>query len=212
MGSQADNLFYLDPHHTRPTVPLHPAPPSSVHDYPTVRSRESTPDNASDRRAATRSPGAQSASSHHHRTPTSPSSVRTGSSTFSYHAPLSPSPLQYQLSTTSSVSSSSASSQHLSRWQNASMPTSPSPHFNGSDLDPRELGIDEEELDPVAEHYASQYNVTELRTFHCDRVRKMPLSGLDPSMLLGFLCKEEKDWIDLRRRINEVRTLPLSRC
>ncbi|KAJ7216903.1 hypothetical protein C8J57DRAFT_1732410 [Mycena rebaudengoi] len=27
----------------------------------------------------------------------------------------------------------------------------------------------------------------ELRTFHCEKVHKMPLSGLDPSMLLGFL-------------------------
>ncbi|KAH0826422.1 cysteine protease required for autophagy [Lanmaoa asiatica] len=204
MGSQADNLFYLDPHHARPAVPLRPAPPSSIHDYPTVRSRESTPDNASDRRAATRSPGSQSTSSHHHRAPTSPSSVKTGSSTFSYHAPLSPSPLQYQLSTTSSVSSSSMSSQHPSRWQNASMPASPSPHLNSSDLNPRELGVEEEDLDVVAEHYVTQYNAMELRTFHCDRIRKMPLSGLDPSMLLGFLCKEEKDWIDLRRRINEL--------
>ncbi|KAF8431945.1 peptidase family C54-domain-containing protein [Boletus edulis BED1] len=201
MGSQADNLFYLDPHHARPTVPLRPAPPSSTHDYPAVRSRENTPDNASDRRAATRAP---SSSSHHHRAPTSPSSVRTGSSTFSYHAPLSPSPLQHQLSTASSVSSSSVSSQHPSRWQNASMPASPSTHFNGSDLDPRELGVEEEDLDSVADHYVTQYSAAELRTFHCDRVRKMPLSGLDPSMLLGFLCKDEKDWIDLRRRINEL--------
>ena len=84
------------------------------------------------------------------------------------------------------------------------MPASPTPHFNGGDLDPRELGIEEEDLDEVADHYVTQYNAVELRTFHCDRVRKMPLSGLDPSMLLGFLCKEEKDWIDLRRRINEV--------
>ncbi|KAG8220332.1 cysteine protease required for autophagy [Butyriboletus roseoflavus] len=204
MGSQADNLFYLDPHHARPAVPFRPAPPSSVHGYPTVRSPESTPDNASDRRAATRSPGAQSTSSHHHRAPTSPSSVKTGSSTFSYHAPLSPSPLQHQLSTASSVSSSSVSSQHPSRWQNASMPATPSPHFSISDLDPRELGVEEEDLDAVAEHYVTHYNAMELRTFHCDRVRKMPLSGLDPSMLLGFLCKDEKDWIDLRRRINEL--------
>lgn len=204
MGSQADNLFYLDPHHARLAVPLRPAPPSSVNNYPTVRSRESTPDNSSDQRAATRSPGTHSSSSHHHRAPTSPSSVRTGSSTFSYHAPISPSPLQHQLSTASSASSSSVSSQHPSRWQIASMPASPTPHFNGSELDPREPGVDEEDLDPVAEHYAMQYNDLELRTFHCDRVRKMPLSGLDPSMLLGFLCKEEKDWIDLRRRINEV--------
>ncbi|KAL4074355.1 peptidase family C54-domain-containing protein [Scleroderma yunnanense] len=203
MGSQADNLFYLDPHHARPAVPLRPAPPASAHDYPMVHSRETTPDNASERPINQRSPGTQS--SHHHRAPTSPSSVRTGSSTFSYHAPLSPSPLQHQISTSSSVSglsSISASSQPASRWQSASLPTSPG--LTASDLDPRDLNTEEEDLDLTAAHYVTQYSAAELRTFHCDRVRKMPLSGLDPSMLLGFLCKDESDWIDLRSRVNEL--------
>ncbi|KAJ7227775.1 peptidase family C54-domain-containing protein [Mycena rebaudengoi] len=39
-----------------------------------------------------------------------------------------------------------------------------------------------------------------LRTFHCEMVRKMPLSGLDPYMLLGFVCRDEGEWVDLRRR------------
>lgn len=79
-----------------------------------------------------------------------------------------------------------------------------SPGLTASDLDPRDLGMEEDDLDPAAEHHVTQYSPAELRTFHCDRVRKMPLSGLDPSMLLGFLCKDENDWIDLRRRINEL--------
>jgi hypothetical protein len=29
----------------------------------------------------------------------------------------------------------------------------------------------------------------------------MPLSGLDPSMLLGFLCKDWEDRVDVRRRV-----------
>jgi cysteine protease ATG4 len=75
----------------------------------------------------------------------------------------------------------------------------------GSELDPRELSTESTgDLDPVAEHYVTQYSASELRTFHCDRVRKIPLSGLDPSMLLGFLCKDEADWIDFRNRVNEV--------
>ncbi len=32
----------------------------------------------------------------------------------------------------------------------------------------------------------------------------MPLSGLDPSMLVGFLCRDEQDWRDLRARVSEV--------
>lgn len=55
------------------------------------------------------------------------------------------------------------------------------------------------------EHYVHAYPPAELRTFHCDRVRKMPLSGLDPSMLLGFLCKDEADYTDFRLRVADVR-------
>jgi hypothetical protein len=29
----------------------------------------------------------------------------------------------------------------------------------------------------------------------------MPLSGLDPSMLLGFLCKDWEDRVNVRRRV-----------
>jgi cysteine protease ATG4 len=46
-----------------------------------------------------------------------------------------------------------------------------------------------------------------LRTFHCEKVRKMPLSGLDPCMLLGFVCRDEGEWVDLRRRSALVRFL-----
>ncbi len=52
------------------------------------------------------------------------------------------------------------------------------------------------DLDAVQLHYCNAYSAAELRTFHCERVRKMPLSGLDPSMLIGFLCRDERDWWD----------------
>ena len=45
-------------------------------------------------------------------------------------------------------------------------------------------------------HCIASYSAAELQTFHCERVRKMPVSGLDPSMLIGFLWKTEADWID----------------
>ncbi|KAJ7105380.1 hypothetical protein C8R44DRAFT_332379 [Mycena epipterygia] len=32
----------------------------------------------------------------------------------------------------------------------------------------------------------------------------MPFSGLDPSMLIGFVCRDEAEWIDLRRRASEL--------
>lgn len=61
-----------------------------------------------------------------------------------------------------------------------------------------------QDLDAIQLHYAAAYSGNELKTFHCDRVRKMPLSGLDPSMLIGFLCKDEHEWNDIRNRINTV--------
>ena len=51
-------------------------------------------------------------------------------------------------------------------------------------------------LELVQEHYCTAYRVEELKTFHCERVREMPMSGLDPSMLIGFICR--------MRRIGEI--------
>lgn len=219
VGAQADNLFYLDPHHARPAIPLRPPPPGP---FP-FQERETTPERVK-------------TSSSHRRLPTSPSSTRTASSTFSYHAPVSPSPLQQQLSTSSNDTTSStqtdsdaeiyissrspppslqplhppapASSSHHGRWRSASHPPA-SP--GASDLgltDLAELAASTG-LDPVQLHYCTAYTSAELKTFHCERVRKMPLSGLDPSMLLGFLVRDEADWADLRKRISGVRVLVL---
>ena len=60
-------------------------------------------------------------------------------------------------------------------------------------------------LDATQVHYGSSYSAVELRMFHCECVRKMPLLGPDLSMLIGFLFKTGVDWIDLRLRVAEVR-------
>jgi len=59
-------------------------------------------------------------------------------------------------------------------------------------------------LDSVQQHYATAYSAAELKTFHCEQVRKMPMSGLDPSMLIGFLCRDDAEWVDLKRRVAEL--------
>ncbi|BGO99996.1 Cysteine protease atg4 [Rhodotorula toruloides] len=41
-------------------------------------------------------------------------------------------------------------------------------------------------------------------TYHTDKVRKCALSSLDPSMLLGFLVEDERDWQDFRLRVQEL--------
>ena len=133
------------------------------------------------------------------------SNASTGSgSSFSYRSPaLAPSPLQQQLSSSSastSLSDSSQSNNVHARWQSASVLPDDS-----TEMDSRELGLGlGADLDPLQRHFVTAYSPAELKTFHCDRVRKMPLSGLDPSMLLGFLCKDEAEWLDLKDRITEV--------
>ncbi|KAF9477390.1 hypothetical protein BDN70DRAFT_861911 [Pholiota conissans] len=64
--------------------------------------------------------------------------------------------------------------------------------------------VKEDPLDPLQLHFCNAYSQAELKTFHCDRVRKMPLSGLDPSMLIGFLCRDEAEWWDFRKRVSEL--------
>src|ERR1700677_2348287 len=92
VGSQADNLSYLEPHHTRATIPLRPPTQSTERERERgISIRQATPE-----RGSVSPPG-------HHRSPTSPASSRTGSSTFSYPT-ASPSPLSKQLSTSSSSS------------------------------------------------------------------------------------------------------------
>jgi len=86
----------------------------------------------------------------HHRSPTSPVSSRTGSSTFSYPT-TSPSPLSKQLST-----SSSSGGAHV-RWNSAGA--------NGARLYLSGVASDAG-LDPTQVHYVASYSAAELRMFH----------------------------------------------
>ena len=92
VGSQADNLFYSDPHNTRAMIPLRP--PTQAPERERERGipiRQDTPE-----RDPVSHPG-------HHRSPTSHASSCTGPSTFSSPT-ASLSPLSKQLSTGSSSS------------------------------------------------------------------------------------------------------------
>ncbi|KAF7289537.1 Cysteine protease [Mycena chlorophos] len=64
------------------------------------------------------------------------------------------------------------------------------PPLNIADLAPTELEV-----------HAASYSPSEFDSYHCEKVHKMPISGLDPSMLLGFLVHSEEDWKDFRCRV-----------
>jgi len=83
-----------------------------------------------------------------------------------------------------------------------------SPHLstysNSAVMDANQPAGIHSDLDLVRQHCCTAYRTEELKTFHCDRDRKMPLSRLDPSMLIGILRCEEADWWDFKRRVGEV--------
>ena len=60
-------------------------------------------------------------------------------------------------------------------------------------------------VDAETKWYATAYAEAQLKTYHCDKVRKIPLSALDPSMLLGFLVRDEADFEDFCERVSRVR-------
>ncbi|KAJ7189878.1 hypothetical protein GGX14DRAFT_701934 [Mycena pura] len=186
VGAQGDGLFYLDPHHSRPAVPPRPfvdddgqSHESQTHD--TLR-RSLSPEVSS--RGGSMSPEFERGGS------MSPELVYARGSSLSPdvahghgygqgrgHTPMTEDELVV-------VPRSSVARAASSERRRAPA---------GGYLTPAEEA-----------HYSRAYSVADLRTYHCERVRKMPLTGLDPSMLIGFLVRDEAEWRDLRRRVGEL--------
>lgn len=51
----------------------------------------------------------------------------------------------------------------------------------------------------------TSYSTDEISTCHTRRLRGLDIKEMDPSMLMGFLIRDESDWEDFKRRINDVR-------
>ncbi|KAI0033620.1 peptidase C54, partial [Vararia minispora EC-137] len=194
VGQQADALFYLDPHHTRPAVPLR-MPADGAEAMSMRRDGEAM---------SMRRDG--EAMSMHDVSP--PPSMRSYISPPHTSPPPSTRPqISSPPSTRPQISSPPLARAHVSSPPPPGRRTSrePPPPRVGSPP-PRASPLAQQistaaGLTPLQEHLVTAYTPQELRTFHCERVRKLPLSGLDPSMLIGFLVRDEDDWKDLRRRI-----------
>jgi len=67
--------------------------------------------------------------------------------------------------------------------------------------------LDPHETRPALPYHenASEYTVEEVGTCHTRRLRGLDIKDVDPSMLMGFLIRNESDWEDFKRRVNEVR-------
>lgn len=66
-------------------------------------------------------------------------------------------------------------------------------------LDPHETKPHLPYLNP-----SSTYSPDEISTFHTRRLRALHLTEMDPSMLLGFLIRDEEDWLDWKNRLSQV--------
>ena len=147
VGSQADNLFYLDPHHTLATVPLRPPTQTQTTDrIGSVESRSGSPRLRGDQYK----PPPPS----RHRSPTSPASGCTGSSTFSYPT-AGPSPLSKQLST-----KSSSSGRAYVRWKSAGA------NGGGWRLVLSGEAVGGPGLDATQVHYVTSHTTSKLRMCH----------------------------------------------
>lgn len=53
------------------------------------------------------------------------------------------------------------------------------------------------------------YTKEELDTYHTRRLRRIHVTDMDPSMLIGFLIRDEHDWMDWKERIVSVHGKPI---
>ncbi|KAL8874132.1 MAG: hypothetical protein Q9174_000502 [Haloplaca sp. 1 TL-2023] len=54
-----------------------------------------------------------------------------------------------------------------------------------------------------------QYSLEDVSSCHTRRLRRLPLQDMDPSMLIGFLIRDEDDWRSWRTSVTEVQGKPV---
>ncbi|KAL1746117.1 peptidase family C54-domain-containing protein [Schizophyllum fasciatum] len=216
VGAQAGELFYLDPHHARPTVPLREVGEVKISaTSPAAQGAEpgAAPDALSPpKEGLTRSATTDKKRSKKEKRLSFDTDVEKSDAggKVSKHKRRHSQHLAAALANASAASSMSSASV-ADEPAPAAAPLPPPfipqepvpvplpPHSTAPTLPPA-----------LAAHYLAGYTAAETRTFHCERVRKMPMSGLDPSMLIGFLCKDRADWDDWRARMGKLSKFPLS--
>jgi cysteine protease ATG4 len=226
VASQGNSLFYLDPHFTRPAVPLRVPPPKAARppgrraasvfasERDSVHFEDDDDDSVSLAPAISRTSESsplpivdvvnldndvpepvselQSPSKPRRRlTLTQTLRIKPGSPSRKSSAPASP--------TTPTIKGLGRRTSQPSPSPSRPAPTRHSTASSSSSLRSRALPVD-----PQTAWYASAYSEANLKTFHCDKVKKLPLSGLDPSMLIGFLCQTEAEFDDFCERVAKV--------
>lgn len=203
MASQANSLYYLDPHLTRPAIPLE-VPPAPTKSHTSDKSPSSG--GPQDQGGATTTYALDVVH-------VDDAGEISGSDTDQPSHSERDTPHRTRLSRTPSKGQPSTT--ETPRKVHVSAPSLDDP-FGGdalggsipklgkpikSDTTPRQSSI---QVDPQTAWYVDAYPESAMRTFHCDKVKKMPLSGLDPSMLLGFLVRDQAEFDDFCDRVKRV--------
>lgn len=212
VGSQANHLFYLDPHLTRPAIPLQ-VPPLPVHSAKEEGSMES-----SSILSTAEEESEEGVMIHTPETPrsTTPSTFSAAEEVEDEEREEWEQGSKYKLDVMdadgfrveeeisddkgrnegkaieSDIPKSTLESNGVIQERSDKQKTFTSTTSVDSQVDPQMLW------------YTTAYPDSLLRTYHCEKIKKMPLSGLDPSMLLGFVCKSEDDFENFVERVAQL--------
>lgn len=65
--------------------------------------------------------------------------------------------------------------------------------------------LDPHTVHPAAEWSAGFPSITQLSTLHCQTPLVIGLENIDPSLALGFYCRDFNEYVDFQQRVEEVR-------
>lgn len=64
--------------------------------------------------------------------------------------------------------------------------------------------LDPHHTRPALPYNSSSFTPSEFDSYHTRRLRRLHISDMDPSMLIGFLIKDEADWQDWKARVRSL--------
>lgn len=197
VGSQGDSLFYLDPHHTRQSIPYEePArrPKSFDHDEKTDATAHASTSH-SDGDVIVRKGLAKQSVQGHNTVQASPRALPS----YLQLSPRSIVPVPQRRSShdfKSNSLSSGFSAKGLAKNPKIFLRARANTRVSVAGNDAFEVA--------QSPSWGKAYPPDTFDTFHCDRPRRMALGSIDPSMLLGFLIRDKRDLEDLEYRVSKV--------
>lgn len=93
-------------------------------------------------------------------------------------------------------------------WPNSGRPSA-SHYFVGSQ-DSHLFFLDPHSTRPAVPYRPDEgISEEELDTYHTRRLRRIHIKDMDPSMLIGFLIKNDADWADWKARVQSTSGKPI---